>query len=77
MPFGIAAAIAASVIINRATAFSRRGPGELLPVHRGGEVAAAQRQAGELADEGLPCRLLRSAQGPALSSALMIGRIGI
>src|SRR6476620_4684677 len=37
---------------------SRRRPGERLPVHRGGESAAAQRQAGVRAAGGLPCRLL-------------------
>jgi transposase len=51
-------------ILKRATASSRRRPGELLPVHRGGEGAAPQRQAGVRAAEGLPCRLLPSAQGP-------------
>ena len=40
---------------------SRRRPGERLPVHRGGESAAAQRQAGVRAAGGLPCRLLSAA----------------
>jgi transposase len=35
---------------------SRRRPGELLPVHRGGEVAAAQREKGVRAAEGLQVR---------------------
>ena len=47
-------------ILKRATAFfASRRPGELLPVHRGGESPAAQRQAGVRAAEGLPRRLLR------------------
>src|SRR5690349_24947222 len=45
-------------ILKRATAFfALRRPGELLPVHRGGESPAAQRQAGVRAAEGLPRRL--------------------
>src|SRR5690349_23211863 len=56
-------------ILKRATAFfALRRPGELLPVHRGGESPAAQRQAGVQAAEGLPCRLVccpqRAASGP-------------
>ena len=44
---------------------SWRRPGELLPVHRGGESAAAQRQAGVRAAEGLPRRLLRRPRRPS------------
>ncbi len=43
---------------------SRRRPGELLPVHRGGESTAGQRQVGVRAAEGLPCRLLCRSGGP-------------
>ena len=47
--------------------FLREGdPVNVLPVHRGGESAAAQRQAGVRAAEGLPCRLLRRPRRAAL-----------
>jgi transposase len=60
-------------ILKRATAFfALRRPGELLPVHRGGEVAAAQRQTGVRAAEGLQVRLLHSTRGPAVTA----GRAG-
>jgi hypothetical protein len=54
-------------ILKRATAFfALRRPGELLPIHRRGKVAATQRQAGVLAAGGLQVRLLRSARGRAV-----------
>ena len=51
-------------ILEWATAFFAEETGELLPVHRGGESAAAQRQAGVRAAEGLPRRLLRRPRRP-------------
>lgn len=38
------------------------------PVHRGGKIAAAQRQAGLRADEGLHVRLLRGTRRPPLGA---------
>ena len=56
-------------ILKRATAFFAKETGELLPVHRGGEVAAAHRQKGVRAAEGLQVRRRRSARGRAVGAA--------